>query len=367
MMVNKRKNLLMISLSSTLGGGTKHMFMLGKNLDSNFKIFYAIPKNYNFNEYLNSSNHLEISERKICIKDIIKLKRFAKLNSIDIIHAHGKGAGALARIIKIIINKPLIYTFHGIHLKCHSWYKRFIYIFYEYLFGWIDTKKILVSESEKNYAVKSKIFLGKKSIIINNGVSNMALKGSSESLSLNNHVYKFSKTNVISICRLVSQKNIKDILNIALYCPNLDFHILGDGPLREKIENRIKDDKIQNIYLLGKKKNVFKYLYTADIFLSTSFYEGLPISVLEAMSIGLPIVATNVIGNCDTIENGISGFLYELDDIKMAVNYLNQLDKNKKLRKKFGDLAFQRQRNLFSKELMLSRYKNLYKNVLNNF
>ena len=53
---------------------------------------------------------------------------FIKLNSINIIHAHGKGAGALSRIINLFINKKLIYTFHGIHLQCHSWPKRLIYI-----------------------------------------------------------------------------------------------------------------------------------------------------------------------------------------------------------------------------------------------
>ena len=50
------------------------------------------------------------------------------------------------------------------------------------------------------------------------------------------------------------------------------------------------------------------YLYSSDIFLSTSLYEGLPISILEAMSVGLPILASNVVGNRDTIENGKSGF-----------------------------------------------------------
>ena len=75
-----------------------------------------------------------------------------KVNSIDIIHAHGKGAGVISRILRILINKPLIYTFHGIHLKCHHWHKRLIYILYEYLTGWIDSYKILVSKSEKNYA-----------------------------------------------------------------------------------------------------------------------------------------------------------------------------------------------------------------------
>ena len=88
-------NLLMISSSSSLGGGTKHMFMLGENLNDDFQIFYAIPRNDNFVNYLNPFNHIEITERKINFRDIMSLINFAKLNKIDIIHAHGKGAGLI--------------------------------------------------------------------------------------------------------------------------------------------------------------------------------------------------------------------------------------------------------------------------------
>ena len=112
----------------------------------------------------------------------------------------------------------------------------------------------------------------------------------------------------------------------------------------------IKKNNLNNVNLLGEKKNIFKYLYESDIYLSTSLYEGLPISILEAMSIGLPIVASNVIGNCDTIENGKSGFLYQLNDINIAVNYLELLAENIDLRRKIGRAAFKRQRKLFFKK-----------------
>ena len=58
----------------------------------------------------------------------------------------------------------------------------------------------------------------------------------------------------------------------------------------------LKKHKIFNVEIHGNKENVFSFLYKADLFLSTSLYEGLPISILEAMSIGLPIVASNVVG-----------------------------------------------------------------------
>jgi len=351
----------MISSSSSLGGGTKHMFMLGENLNKQFNIFYAIPSNNNFLKKLNSKNHLEISERKIIIKDLINLKKFINLNSIDIIHAHGKGAGVIARIIKIFVNKPLIYTFHGIHLKCHSWNKRSIYIIYEFLLGWLDSKKILVSKSEKEYAINSKIYLGHKSLIINNGVSNKTIKTFKKTNRKNILNNQSSSLKIITICRFVDQKNIKEILKIALHLPKINFYIIGHGPLWNEINLLISKNGLKNVFLLGEKNDIYKYLYSADIYLSTSLYEGLPISILEAMSVGLPIVASNVIGNRDTIEEGKSGYLYQVYNPKDAVSKIETLSISLKIRKKIGEGAFKRQRKLFSKELMFDRYIFLYK------
>lgn len=364
MLIKNKINILMISSSSNIGGGTKHMFMLGQNLNSEFNIFYGIPKNLNFENYLDNNFHIEISERKLNFIDILRLVNFIKSKSIDIIHAHGKGAGLISRILIILTARPLIYTFHGIHLKCHSRLMRLTYIIYEFLLGGLDSIKILVSESEKEYALKSNIYLGDKYKVIHNGVRNMPRKNYAENNNLTNKSLKPKKVRVISVCRFVSQKNIKDILKIAEKMKSLDFYIIGDGSLWKEIKNIISKRKIKNVNLLGEKKNVFKYLYSADIFLSTSLYEGLPISILEAMSIGLPILASNVVGNRDTIENGKSGFLYELENIETAVFYLNKLSKNKILRQKLGNSAFNRQRSIFSRNSMVKKYMQIYKDQI---
>ena len=249
-MIHKKSiNILMISSSSDLGGGTKHMFMLGRNLNRQFKIFYAVPQNSNFMKDLNSENHIEISERRLSFKDIIKLKKFIKLNSIDIIHSHGKGAGAIGRFVRILVNKPLIYTFHGIHLKCHNWNRRLMYLIYEFLLGWIDSRKILVSNSEREYAIKSKIYLGNKSLIINNGVSNKSIKESENLNFKNDQIFKFSKITVLTVCRFVEQKNIKEILKIAFHLSNIDFYIIGNGPLWKEINYLILKNNLKRIFL----------------------------------------------------------------------------------------------------------------------
>lgn len=205
--------------------------------------------------------------------------------------------------------------------------------------------------------------MGRKSVIINNGIKNSNLK--------TNNIFKEKivkkncneKIKIISVCRFVEQKNIKEIIQIAQVLHKFQFKILGDGPLYGEIDNLIQMKGLNNVQLIGDCSNVYKHLLDSDMFLSSSLYEGLPLSILEAMSIGLPIVASNVVGNCDTIIHDESGYLYDLHDIKSAVGYLKLLSNNKEDRLKKGKAAFNRQRKQFSINKMKSSYKALYKNA----
>ena len=360
-MNSSKTKILLISASGKTGGGPSHIFLLKEILKDEFDFYLAMPflnpkiKNYNKKKYL------QISERRISLIDILRLIKFSRKNSIDIIHAHGKGAGLIARIIKIFLHKPLIYTFHGIHIHCLSRINRFLYIFYENFTGWLDDEKVFVSKSERNKTKSHKIFIGKNNCIINNSSREMLkIKINSEKNNLKIGVNN-NKKNIISICRLVDQKNIFEIFNIAQKLKIYNFIVLGDGFLLEKAKTYLKKNYIKNVFLLGKQTDIFKYLYTSDLFLSTSLYEGHPISILEAMSIGLPIVASKVTGNVDTIKNDISGFFYRLGDIKQATYLIEKIMKNNALKLKLSNNSFFTHRKLFGTSKMKNAYISLYK------
>ena len=360
-MKSSKTKILLISASGRTGGGPSHIFLLKKILKDEFEFYLAMPSLSEKSIQFDKKKYLEISERRILLIDIIRLVLFSKKNSIDIIHAHGKGAGLIARIIKIFLNKPLIYTFHGIHIICLDTLKKYLYILYENLTGWLDDEKVFVSLSEKIQAINMKIFFRKNNCIINNSTENMIqLKFN---LSRNNFKIgiKNQKKNIISICRLVDQKNIFEIFEIAKKLHIYNFIILGDGYLLDKAKNYLKSNKIKNVYLLGKKKDVFKYLYEADLFLSTTLYEGHPISILEAMSIGLPIVASKVTGNVDTIIEGHSGLFYKLGDVNQAISCIEKIMNDSELKSKISFNAFSLHRKLFSINKMKESYLSLYR------
>ena len=94
----------MISSSSSTGGGPSHIFLLEKIIRNEFDIFFAMPNNGYFEKF-KSNRFIEIEERKLSIIDIFRLIRFIHRNSIDIIHAHGKGAGLIARLSTIFLDQ----------------------------------------------------------------------------------------------------------------------------------------------------------------------------------------------------------------------------------------------------------------------
>ena len=363
----KKINLLMISSTAKLGGGPIHMFNLGEKISTRFNVFYALPRSNDFLKKYQKGKYLEIKERKISIIDLLNLIIFTKKNSIQIIHSHGKGASYLGRLIALILCKPHVYTFHGIHLDCHNFFIKKIYLIYENLTGFVDKYKILVSNSEREYACKVGLYLDKKDIVINNGVINNENKKNiiKNIYSLKKGLYlDTKKIHVINIARLVKQKNIFEFLEIGRILPHINFLILGDGPLFQEISDFIKANNIKNIFLKGAVRNVLDYLYCSDIYLSTSLYEGLPISLLEAMSVGLPIVASSVIGNIDTIEEGKSGFFYKKGNINEAAHLIQFLCENHQERSLIGQGSFQRQRKNFSEKKMINKFLNLYETMI---
>ena len=218
-------NILMISSTSQIGGGPRLMFKLGKNLSKNFNVFYALPTSKNFSNYLDSKNYLCISERKLMVQDIFRLMVFIKKNDISVIHAHGKGASLIARILKFFVKKPIIYTLHGIHIKCHTKLYRKLYLLYEKIFSKLDDLRIFVSKSECEFAKLIGLYKDNKFTIINNGIENY--DSIVKNISKENILFK--KIDIISICRFVEQKNIPEIIEIANLMKDLTFLIIGDS------------------------------------------------------------------------------------------------------------------------------------------
>jgi glycosyltransferase involved in cell wall biosynthesis len=141
--------------------------------------------------------------------------------------------------------------------------------------------------------------------------------------------------------------------------------IAGDGPLREWLRERVSRSSNRELFrLMGPRDDVSLLLAAADALMLTSRSEGMPNSVLEAMSAGLPVVATRVGGLVDLVEEGATGYLRELDDRAGLISACRSLLLDAAARERMGTRAMSRVESEFSVESMVEAYERLYDQLL---
>jgi len=171
---------------------------------------------------------------------------------------------------------------------------------------------------------------------------------------------------IIFIGRLSEEKNLFGLLN-ALKDSNYNLDIIGSGPLKQALEEKAKKDKL-NVRFLGNIPNsrLPEIINRHKIFILPSYYEGAPKSLLEAMSCGLAVIGTNVIGIREVITNDIDGILCgtDSDSIRFAID---RLMRNSELRYKLGEKAREKIVREFSFEKVLDREIEFSKKVIEKF
>lgn len=309
--MSSKINVLQISVRADIGGGPKHLLdILNHNSHENVKLFSAIPfKEYNSaNIQKYSQNSIQIPHRKFSIISFLRLYLFCKKNNITIIHSHGRGAGYYSRPLKLFGLK-IIHTLHGAHIE--KTFKGRIKVIVDQVLKYLTDLSICVSESEYEKALKHRLILKEKFTIIHNGV-----KVVKQQKRLPSYTSK-----IAMLGRLSYPKGYDILIDyIARFVeenPQYTFsiNIAGDGEDREKITKLINSKaNIKNyIHLLGETSKPLIFLRENDAFISSSRFEGMPISLLEAISVGLPCLVSNVVGNKDIITQK-NGYLFRLDD-----------------------------------------------------
>lgn len=154
-----------------------------------------------------------------------------------------------------------------------------------------SASKIIVLTKEYKTLINNKYKILGNIMIIPNGIS--------EEFFIDKENVSSNHTNLLFVGRLSVQKNIPRLINaVFLIKSKIILHIVGDGEKKKEIEKLISDKKLKNVILHGKKtgKDLINFYKKADIFILTSDIEAMPLTLLEAMASGTPIVASDVIG-----------------------------------------------------------------------
>lgn len=301
------------------------------------------------------------------IKDMIAIWNVVKvLKRIkpDIIHIHSSKAGIIGRIAAYIVGIPAIFTAHGwaftdgvsvirrmIVLPLEKWLARY-------------TKKIIcVSEYDRNIALANGVGTEEQLLTIHNGIPDIE-----SSFCLNTHnERRKDELHCVMVARFSAQKDYKTVVKaIQQVSPEIPVQVsfVGQGVLLEEIKQFVRETGTsEKIQFLGARADVPDILSCTDIFLLVTNYEGFPISILEAMRAGLPVIATDVGGVKEAVVDGVTGYLVPRGESKAVKRKIEILARNPNLRYKMGEAARERFIKYFTQEKMLEKVSGVYHDV----
>lgn len=245
----------------------------------------------------------------------LKIIKYCKANKIQVIHAHLPWAGFVSRLVFKITKVPTIYTEHNLQDRYH-FITRTINKFS------FNSQSLAVGVSEDvTNSIKKHIGPKIKCKTILNGVNTFSFQRDA-TLKNDDLIKQFNLSNdsfIVGTCAVFRfQKRLDKWLEIMAAAidvnPNIKGIIVGDGPLKPdllaKFEMLNLDGKV---FFVGLKTDVKPYYNVMDVFMMTSSFEGLPIALLEAMSMGCSIVSTNAGGVKEVIRTNEDGILVDID------------------------------------------------------
>ncbi len=170
---------------------------------------------------------------------------------------------------------------------------------------------------------------------------------------------------VLSVARLDPQKGECYLLEAAVQIPEAVFVLVGDGPQRSALESQAAALGLtERVRFLGRRSDVPALLAACDLFVLPSLYEGLPLSVLEAMAARRPVVATDIAGTREAVRDGITGLLVPPADPGALARALRRLLGDPSLGAALTSAAYDRMQVEYSAATMVKRVTQVYEMLL---
>ena len=304
---------------------------------------------------IEASNNLKILSKSSEVID------YCKINEIELIHCHLPWSGFLGRIVARRTNIPVIYTEHNIQERYHIATKILNKISFNSQSLALGVSEDATQSILKNINPKIPV----KTVL--NGVNTDYFKKSTEKRSEIRTKYKIPKEACVvgNIAVFREQKAIPDWLKafkeINRNHPEVYGLLVGAGPKDKEIKALIKEYKLEKRLILpGLQTDTLAYFSAIDIFMMSSEFEGLPIALLEAMSMECAVVSTKAGGVVEVVQDGKNGLLCEVGDYKCLAEKTSALITNLEKRMKLQEAARKRVVNNFSLKRMVGELEGIY-------
>ncbi len=272
----------------------------------------------------------------------------------QIVHCHSSKAGILGRLAAHLEHVPSVFTAHGwAFTEGVPESRRLMALVAERLVGGLTSAVIAVSSYDYDLALKAHVVPPGRIWVIHNGVTDSSLRAAPSA---------GSPVRIVMVARCGPPKNHLMVLQAASQLRgDWELNFVGDGPLMGRVQEEIGRLGLGGrVSLLGCRDDVPQILAGAHIFCLASDWEGLPISIIEAMRAGLPVVAAAVGGVPELVTFGENGFLVGRKDAGGLARHLQALIDDPALRAQFGARSRARYEREFTLEQQMSKVREVY-------
>lgn len=363
--------------------GSVHRRFNSANIEALQSLGYKVELAANFNngegpEQQNQHYVLECKEKGVVTHSIPfqrrsftgtlrcmrQIRNLLKSGGYDIVHTHTETGGLILRLARNVKGKSrFFYTPHGMSFWKGSSLKS--QLLYRPLERWIcSCMDMNLGMNQEELEVLSKWNVKTASYVhgIGLNIEKFGDKGRSPNDIRTELGVNHDDMLIVSVGELDDNKNHATVIKALALLENRNFKyvVCGVGPNKDMLSQLSFESGLSNnVILAGYRSDIPDILCAADIFVFPSYHEGLPVSALEAMASGLPLICSRIRGNVDIVKDGENGYLFDPEDYSSLALLMCRLMDNKNLAQVFGERNKQIVKD-FAQEAVIGELKKLY-------
>ena len=288
------------------------------------------------------------------------LARFLIREKIDVIHSHLWGAITGACVSACLARIPHVGTLHDVY----TIEERRTRVYLLRLAALLGTRLVAVSRSMEAFFQEAGGFTSKSLTTIPNGVDLREYAGAADPADRRRLGLEPDDLVLICVGRLVEIKAQEVLIDAVERLPGglrVKLLLVGDGERRRELEDRIRSGGTEErVRLLGQRDDIRRLLKASDCFVLSSRSEGLSRSIIEALASGLPVVATDVGGNRELVQEAMNGYLVPPDNPVLFADRLKEILEDKAKREQFAAASLRLAEEKYSLNTMMASYMELY-------
>lgn len=302
----------------------------------------------------------------------LRIACLIRSENFDLVHAHGSKAGFLARLAAIGSGVPVVYSPHcfSFHEGVNPWLAHLLALIERFAAKYLTSRIITVADGEQTLARRFRVGLPTLFVTVHSGIDPVSYNQTVDKVAQRSLLNLDENARLVgAVGRLGAQKAPLDFVRMAALVhtqmPQVHFIWAGSGPLEQEVRKLCEKLGVAEIcHFVGESKNILSLLGIMDCFVLPSLWEGFPIVLLEAMAMGVPIVATDIPGNDEAILTGQNGWLVPPHHPAALAEKVLALLKDADQAAAFAARSQELIRQEFTRAKMLAAIQNVYQAVV---